>query len=69
MRRFFEALGQARDEPDERAETWNRLTSEDVVYVEDPRCRAATPRGSGGGEGVLGGVRRNAWRGDHNFAA
>ena len=43
VRRVFEALGQARDEPDERAETWNRLTSEDVVYVEDPRCRAATP--------------------------
>lgn len=37
VRRFFEALGAAPDEPSERAETWQRLTSEDVVYVEDPR--------------------------------
>jgi ketosteroid isomerase-like protein len=37
VRRFFEALGSAPDEPTVRAETWARLTSEDVIYVEDPR--------------------------------
>jgi ketosteroid isomerase-like protein len=37
VRRFFEALGTAPDESDENVDTWERLTSEDVVYVEDPR--------------------------------
>lgn len=37
VRRFFEALGTAIDEAHEKPDIWERLTSDDVVYVEDPR--------------------------------
>ena len=37
VRRFFEALAAATDGADENPDIWERLTSDDVVYVEDPK--------------------------------
>jgi ketosteroid isomerase-like protein len=36
VRRFFEALANAPDSAGERRKTWERLTADDVVYVEEP---------------------------------